>query len=184
MRQLLILLSLLLLAGCANRNSCGNFTVRLAVDHAPDAPGYDKIALDHRPSQPEPLWLQHQATIDGIGLKSALIAKGAPLFTAQQLAQMKHNPRMKQLTAETERAYVGGQPEVRIFFKEDARGRLAELTKRNPGAKIAVTLDDTLFLAAIAEPSTAGEAKVSGIATEEEAAKMVSRINELSACTP
>jgi preprotein translocase subunit SecD len=141
---------------------------------------YEKVEI--KGTWPEASWILRQTAVDGRDIEKAFITKSEPLLTPQQMALMKKDPRMKPIDPQLEKAFtIGGEPEINIKFMNPAK--IAEVTKQNVGKKLAMVLDGVVLMApVIHEPLTAGEAKISGKWTEEEASRIVNRLNALNGC--
>lgn len=182
MKRLILLPFALLLGGCATYESCSSFSLRFVADENAivDPALYDKVEI--KGTFPEILSVLRKAEVDGRDVEKAFISKSQPLFTPQQMALMKKDPRMKPIDPQLEKAFTtGGEPEINIKFKNPTK--IAEVTKQNVGKRLAMVLDGVVLMApVIREPLTTGEAKISGKWTEEEASRIVNRLNALSVC--
>ena len=72
----------------------------------------------------------------------------------------------------------GGNPEIDVRLTDDGAKRLAEVTRRNIGKRLALVVDGKLYEAPrIASAITGGEALITGHLTKEEAENLATRIN-------
>jgi preprotein translocase subunit SecD len=172
-----------LLMGCTTtKTSCSSFSLHIAADEnaAVDSAAYEKVQVSfYQALNPEILWVLRKSSFDGRDLEKAFMTKQKPL-TPEQIEATKslHFP------PEVEKAFVtGGQPEINIKLRENAKSRLEEVTSKNVGKKMAMFLDGIVIMApVIRESLTDVEFKISGKYTEEEANRIAERLNLISGC--
>jgi preprotein translocase subunit SecD len=183
MRNLILLAFATLLMGCTTTKvSCSSFSLHIAADeHAVvDPVEYEKVQVAfYQARNPEPLWILRHSSFDGRDLEKVFITKQKPL-TPEQIEATKslHFP------PEVEKAFAtGGQLHINIKLRDDAKSKLEDVSSKNVGKQMAMLLDGVVIMApVIREPLHEVEFQITGRYTEEEANRIVDRLNMISGC--
>jgi preprotein translocase subunit SecD len=163
MRNLILLAFATLLMGCTTTKiSCSSFSLHIAADDNAivDPVEYEKVQVAfYQARNSEPLWILRHSSFDGRDLEKAFITKQKKAFA------------------------TGGRLHINIKLRDDAKSKLEDVSSKNVGKQMAMLLDGVVIMApVIREPLHEVGFQITGRYTEEEANRIVDRLNMISGC--
>ena len=173
MRYVFLIALTIALAGCTTKVSCRSFSLNLAADEGRiEAPGlYRELSVANQPS--EKLLVLRKPAFDGGDIGKASFTTVDTIFSGSMMPSVF-------LKKET---LVYHDPAVDIRFKESVKKKLLEFSSQHIGDKLAVVLDEAVLTAPVIRESLPdGVVIISGSITEEDAHRIVDRLNLISGC--